>query len=203
MKYLKGILFVLFFASVLFFLYIEFGGRYIISTNGKRIIIWNIRASRKLPNNFTGFYNTVYTESLSRNSWNLALNGLLNPSTVTKKECPCNQMAHRIFPSLEIKNKSYLDYFLVARYIEHHYSQKDCLNFNFNIFDFLENRKGTEQVSMSLFNKHIENLQPIEIAEIIALYEQPLRNNRFRNPERAKSQTDYFYNLYVKNLKKQ
>lgn len=202
MKYLKNALFISFFLFSLFVLYIEFGGRYIISKNDKRVIAWHIRSSQQLPKNFTNFYNTVYSNSLSGNSWNWALSALSNSNTITRKECPCNQVAYRIFPWLEIKNKSSLDYFLVARYIEQHYSQKECLNFNFSNFDFLENRKGIKQISMSLFNKNIDELHAIEMAEILALYEQPLGNNRHRNPERAKKRTQYFYNLYSENLKK-
>jgi hypothetical protein len=202
MKYLKRTLFVIFSLFSLFIIYIEFSGRFILNENDRRLITSYIRNSSKLPENFTDFYNTVYPNSLSGNSWEWLFSGLLNPNTSRRKECPCMQMSYRIFPSLEIKYKSSIDYFLVARYLEHQYSQKECLNFNFNKFDFLENRKGTEKVSMSLFNKNIENLHPIEMAEILALYEQPVRNNRLRNPERAKERTQYFYHLYSENLKK-
>ncbi|WP_410498025.1 transglycosylase domain-containing protein [Chryseobacterium sp. Tr-659] len=103
-------------------------------------------------------------------------------------------------PTLDINNKASLDYFLIIRYIEQNYTQEDCLNFNFSNFDFLYNRKGIEQASQSLFNKPVTELQPIEMAEILALYENPLKNNRYRNPEYTKARATYFYNLYLNNL---
>ncbi|WP_126654026.1 transglycosylase domain-containing protein [Chryseobacterium aureum] len=201
MKYLKKILLFIIFVAFLFVLYVELGGRYILNTTDKRVITWYIRSSNKLPENFNSFYNTVYPKSLSQNSWSFLGNTIINP-TSQKKECPCNQMVNTIFPRLEYQNKVSFDQFLIARYIEHSYSQKDCLNFNFRNFDFLENRKGIENVSKSLFNKEVKDLQPIEIAEILALYENPVKNNRYRNPERTKNRTKHFYNLYSKNLKK-
>ncbi|MGE8512395.1 MAG: transglycosylase domain-containing protein [Chryseobacterium culicis] len=201
MKYLKKILLFIILIVFLFVLYVELGGRYILSKTDKRIITWYIRCSNKLPDNFNNFYNTVYPNSLSQNSWFFLGNAMISTGS-QKKECPCNQMANTIFPRLEYQNKSSFDQFLIARYIEYSYSQKDCLNFNFRNFDFLENRKGIENVSKSLFNKEAKDLQPIEIAEILALYENPVKNNRNRNSERTKNRTEHFYKLYSKNLKK-
>ncbi|CAI8889641.1 transglycosylase domain-containing protein [Chryseobacterium sp. IT-36CA2] len=201
MKYSKKILLFIIFVAFLFVLYVELGGRYILNTTDKRVITWYIRSSNKLPENFNSFYNTVYPKSFSQNSWSFLGNIIIHPNS-QKKECPCNQMTNTIFPRLEYQNKSSFDQFLIARYIEHSYSPKDCLNFNFRNFDFLENRKGIENVSKSLFNKEVKDLQPMEIAEILALYENPVKNNRYRNPERAKDRTEHFYNLYSKNLKK-
>jgi hypothetical protein len=199
MKYFRRIFIVFITALTLFVLYLEFGGGFILNDYDKRIITFSIRASKKLPENFTNFYNSVYQNSLNENSWNLVYSSILN-SNSQRKECPCNQMAYRLFSALEINHRSPIDQFLVARFIEHNYSQKDCLAFNFNHFDFLENRKGLEKISKSLFNKEAKDLQPLEIGEISALYENPVRYNRIKNPEKAKARADYFYNLYLKNL---
>lgn len=194
MKYLKTISFLILTSIFLFILYLEFGGNYVLDNKAKRTILFNMRVSKKLPQNVTMFYNTIYKNSLSKNSWNFFLN-----SDSSQKDCPCYQMTHRILPALEIKNVSAIDYFLVTRYIEHNFSQNECLNFNLNRFDFLENRKGIESASKSLFNKSVENLKPIEVAEVFALYEKPLKNNRNRNPENAKKRTEQLYQLYLKN----
>ncbi|MCE3075878.1 transglycosylase domain-containing protein [Chryseobacterium gwangjuense] len=201
MKYLKRFLLIIISSIVFFLLYLEFGGRFIINDTDKRLITYEIRSSEKIPANFSNFYNTVYPNSLSGNSWNFILTALMN-SDSQRKECPCNQMAYRIFPALEIKNEQLTDQFLLARYIEHHYSQQDCLEFNFSHFDFLENRKGLQKVSKSLFNKETKDLTPIEMAEILALYEAPHRNNRHRNPKKAKARAGHFLNLYEKNVNK-
>lgn len=164
MKILKRILLLLFLILIVFLLYIEIGGTYILNNDAKRTITFNIRSSRKLPKNITSFYNTIYKNSLSKNSWDFFL------TTSSQKDCPCYQMTHRIMPQLNIKNTSALDYILVTRYIEHNFSQNDCLNYNLKSFNFLENRKGIETVSKSLFNKPIENLHLIEVAEIFSIY---------------------------------
>ncbi|WP_426277076.1 transglycosylase domain-containing protein [Chryseobacterium sp. S-02] len=201
MKYLKGFLFIIISSILIFLLYLEFGGRFMINDADKKMITHEIRSSEKIPANFSNFYNTVFPYSLSENSWNFVLAALMNPDSSQRKECPCNQMAYKIFPILEIKNKQLMDQFLVARYIEQHYIQQDCLEFNFSHFDFLENRKGLLKLSKSLFNKEMKDITPLEMGEILALYEAPHRNNRFRNPERAEVRVRHFLNLYKKNVK--
>lgn len=193
MKILKRILLLLFLILIVFLLYIEIGGKYILNNNAKRTITFNIKSTRKLPKNITSFYNTIYKNSLSKNSWDFFL------TTSSQKDCPCYQMTHRIMPQLNIKNTSALDYILVTRYIEHNFSQNECLNFNLSSFDFLENRKGIESISKSFFNKSAENLKPIEVAEVFALYEKPLKNNRNRNPDNAKKRTEQLYKLYLES----
>jgi hypothetical protein len=199
MKYFRRIFIIITTAFILFLIYLEFGGRFILNDYDKRIITFNIRASKKLPQNFTNFYNLVYVNSLSENSWNYMFNVLSN-SQSPRKECPCNQMAYKLFPTLEINNKKEIDQFITARFIENRFSQKECLAFNFSHFNFLENRKGLVKISQSLFNKDVKDLQPMEMAEILALYENPVKYNRIRNPEKAKARAEYFYNLYLKNL---
>lgn len=202
MKYLKRFLLLIISSIVFFLLYLEFGGGFIINDVDKKMITHEIRDSEKIPANFSNFYNTVYPNSLSENSWNFVFSALIDPDHSQRKECPCNQMAYRIFPTLVIKNKVLIDQFLIARYIEHHYSQQDCLEFNFNHFDFLEDRKGLQKLSKSLFNKETKDLIPTEMGEILALYEGPRSNNRNRNPERAKVKARHFLNLYEKNVNK-
>ncbi|MDR3022678.1 transglycosylase domain-containing protein [Chryseobacterium sp.] len=174
---------------------------YILNTDNKREIAWYMRNSKKLPGNFVNFYTTVYPNSTSQNSWNFYIKSITQ-SNLPVNECPCHQTGNRIMPTLNIQNKSTLDYFLLIRYIEQNYSQKDCLNFNFSNFDFLNNNKGIEQVSRSVFNKPSEELQPLEMGEILALYNNPRKSNRYRNPEYTKERATYFYNLYLNNLKK-
>ncbi|SMO90764.1 Transglycosylase [Chryseobacterium rhizoplanae] len=201
MKYLKRFLLFIITLLILLLLYLEFGGIYILNTDNKREIVWYMRSSKKLPGNFVNFYNTVYPNSTLQNSWNFYIKSITH-SNLPANECPCRQTGNRIMPILDIQNKSTLDYFLLIRYIEQNYSQEDCLNFNFSNFDFLNNNKGIEQVSRSVFNKQAEELQPLEMGEILALYNNPRKSNRYRNPEYTKERATYFYNLYLNNLKK-
>lgn len=163
------------------------------------MVTWSVKTSKKLPENFTHFYNTVYPNALSDNTWNLIVNTFSNSR---RKQCPCSQMSYTIGAPGNFKSRPIIKYLSISRYIEHQYSQRECLNFNFSNFDFLENRKGIELVSKSLFNKDIKDLQPIEMAEILALYENPVKNNRNRSPERAKIRAEYLNDLYLKNLNK-
>ncbi|UPQ77626.1 transglycosylase domain-containing protein [Chryseobacterium nepalense] len=73
--------------------------------------------------------------------------------------------------------------------------------FNFSHFDFLENRKGISKLSKSLFKKDIKDLKSIEMSEIVSLYENPVKNNRYRNPERAKTRAEYLNQTYIINSK--
>lgn len=199
-KYARWIFLLFFAVSILFVLYFEFGGIFVLSTSDKRTITYEIRSSRKLPENFTLFYNTVYQNSLSSNSWNYRISALVK-SESSGKDCPCSRMAYRVFPVLEINNKKGIDQFLTARYIERHFSQEECLASNFGCHNFPENQKGVFKVSEFLFHKDLKDLKPLEMAEIIALYENPVRYNRFRNPEKAQTRTVHFYTLYLNNFK--
>ncbi|PIF44855.1 transglycosylase [Chryseobacterium sp. 52] len=201
MKFLKRITVVLVSAFALLILYIEFGGKYVLDIKDRQLITWTMRSTQKLPENFTGFYGTVYPKYLSTNSWDQIINSVFNSNT-SIKNCPCSQTSYFLYPRKTFKSQLIIKYHIISRYIELHYSQKDCLNFNFSTFDFLENRKGISDISQSLFNKNTKDLSPIEMAEILALYENPLKNSRNKNPERAKKRTAYFYNLYSKNLTK-
>jgi hypothetical protein len=200
MKYIRLTLILAFTAIVLLFLYVEFGGRFIIGNTDKRMITYEIRTSEKLPENFTNFYNTLYPNALHENSWHLLLQSVINKNN-QRKECPCNITAFQLTPVLAISNKKNIDQFVVARYLEHNYTQEECLAFNLSHFDFLENRKGISKLSQSLFKKDIKELQSIEIAEIVSLYENPVKNNRYRSPERAKTRAEYLNQVYINNLK--
>jgi hypothetical protein len=199
-KYLKISITLAFTAIVLLLVYFEFGGRFIISNSDKRMINHEMRSSKKLPENFTNFYNTLYQNALHENSWHTLLQLIVDQND-QKKKCPCRITAFQLMPLLLINNKKSIDQFVVARYLEQNYSQEECLAFNFSHFDFLENRKGISKLSESLFKKDIKNLQPIEMAEIISLYENPVKNNRYRNSERAKIRAEYLNQLYIKNKK--
>jgi len=198
MKHIKRILIFFFPALALFILFLEFGGKYFLSNEEKTMIGWSMTMGSRLPADFNNFYNTVYPNSLEKNTWEI----ITNPTAVSRKNCPCSQMAYSIYPHIKFKIISPLKYILVSRYLEHHYTQRQCLNYNFNNFNFLENRIGIDQISKSLFNKSVKDLKPVEMAEILALYEGPLRNNRNRNPERAKVRARHFLNLYEKNVNK-
>lgn len=201
MKYLKISIALAFTALVFLFLYVESGGRFIIGNSDKQMITNEIRSSEKLPENFTNFYNTLYPNALHENSWHTIFQLMTGQNTLIK-ECPCKDTAFQLTPILAINNKKSIDQFVVARYLEHHYSQEECLSFNFSHFDFLENRKGISKLSQSLFRKDIKDLQPIEMAEIVSLYENPVKNNRYRNPERAKTRAEFLNQVYNNNLKK-
>jgi len=167
-KYLKLLILLAFASMVLLILYFEFGGRFIINNSDKRMITNEIRKSKKLPANFIHFYNTLFPNALHENSWHLLLQSVINKNN-QRKECPCNVTAFQLMPILAINNKKSIDQFVVARYLERHYSQEECLSFNFSHFDFLENRKGISKLSKSLFKKNIKDLKSIEIGNCVPL----------------------------------
>uniref|UniRef100_A0AAU6WUJ1 Uncharacterized protein n=1 Tax=Chryseobacterium endophyticum TaxID=1854762 RepID=A0AAU6WUJ1_9FLAO len=141
MKCIKWMLILFFTAFLSFAIYLESGGNFILNHSDKQLITYEMRSCKKLPENFISFYNTVYPNPLFSDSWSYVIGDLLKPQS-SRKECPCSQTAYRLFPLLEIHNKKGIDQFLTARYIEHHFTQQECLSFNFNKFDFLEKEKA-------------------------------------------------------------
>lgn len=178
-----------------FYLYVENGAKIHFSHRERTELIQQIKSAPKLPDNFVEFYNGVYPESLENNFWKKSYHQLTSRYHLDS-ELPSQNVANlSAGPFLRYK-KRYINNILLIRHIEQNTTQTECLNFIFRNFDFLYDRRGIEAVSQDLFKKNVKDLKPLEMAEIISLAENPVRNNRYRNPERAKMRTEVILNRY-------
>lgn len=185
-------------ACLSFYLYLENGAKIHFPKKERIELIQQIKSAPKLPDNFIEFYNGVYPESLENNFWKKTYHQSTS-RYLLNNNLPSQNVANlAVGPFLQY-NKRSINNAVLIRNIEKNTTQTECLNFIFKNFDFLYNRKGIEDVSQDLFNKNVKDLNPIEMAEIVALTENPVRNDRYRNPERAKMRSEVLLNRYQNN----
>ena len=71
------------------------------------------------------------------------------------------------------------EYFL-TREIEKSTSQKQCLNWIAQNFDFLHGAKGIQNASKFYFKKNLENLNENEMEILVKMLDNPVKNNPLR-----------------------
>lgn len=203
MKFFKILKKLFLYSSVIFvvgclsiYIYIENGAKIYFPEKQRIEIIKNIKSAPQQPDNFVQFYNSVYPESLKDNFWKIVYRNFTTLFPVRSILLSRNVANNFVSPFSINKGHNRINNISLIRYIEQNTTQKECLNFEFQKFDFLHNRKGIDAVSQDLFKKSVNDLQPIEMAEILALYENPVKNDRYRNPKRAKKRANVFLERY-------
>lgn len=188
--------------SICFYIFIENGAKYYFSEVDRTEFVQKIKNAPELPENFVEFYNVIYPKNLSNSTWKTVFNNLVFQDFKEKKECLSLSLAIRFCVPFYRSYHSYnvVHPLMMSRYLEKNVTQIECLNYNFNNFNFRYNRLGIESVSQNLFKKPLKNLKPIEMAEIIALMDSPTRYDRFRNPEKAKQRTNYILDKYKNSI---
>ena len=180
MKFFKILKKLFLYSSVIFvvgclsiYIYIENGAKIYFPEKQRIEIIKNIKSAPQQPDNFVQFYNSVYPESLKDNFWKIVYRNFTTLFPVRNILLSRNVANNFVSPFSINKGHNRINNISLIRYIEQNTTQKECLNFEFQKFDFLHNRKGIDAVSQDLFKKSVNDLQPIEMAEILALYENP------------------------------
>ena len=203
-KFLKkiGLYSTIFFValSVCFYIYIEIGAKYYFSEIDRKEIVDEIKNSPQLPENFVQFYNVIYPKNLSNSTWKTVFRNLISQDSKEKVECLSLSLATRFSIVYNYHGLNIVHPLMMSRYLEKNVSQKQCLNFQFEKFNFLYNQKGVKAVSQNLFKKPLKDLEPLEMSEILALMQNPIRYDRFRNPEKAKQRTNYILKKYKNNI---
>ena len=118
-------------------------------------------------------------------------------STITQ------QLAKLLFTGSRSQNKTTavfqkLKEWVVAVSLEKRYTKEEIITLYFNKFDFLYNANGIEMASRVYFNKSTAQLTLPEAAMIVAMLENPVKNNPMRNEDRAKKRRDVDLDQMVK-----
>ena len=118
-------------------------------------------------------------------------------STITQ------QLAKLLFTPEPSSNKvkratQKLKEWIVAVSLEKRYTKEEIIQLYFNKFDFLYNANGVEMASRIYFNKTTSDLTLPEAATLVAMLENPNKNNPKRYPERAKTRRDVVLEQMVK-----
>ena len=105
------------------------------------------------------------------------------------------QLAKLLFTGTAAQNRRQrifqkLKEWCVAVSLEKRYTKEEIITLYFNKFDFLYNANGIEMASKVYFNKKTKELTLSEAATLVAMLENPVKNNPLRNIERAKQRRD-------------
>lgn len=153
-----------------------------ISKDGFNNLVNEIKSAPHLPDSFITEYVIVEdTLNLKQVLWN-------DITDESHKSCPCSMVSNFFIPIMSIKNKARFN--LKTRHIgltlnlEKVVSQKECLNYYLNTFDFIHHPKGANEASKYYFNKPLERLSSKEMRTLILMLKNPFLFNPKRNPER-------------------
>ena len=170
--FIFGIFFILF-ISVYKYYCIRFERN--LNAEGLTDYISEINKSKELPNNFYSAYEMINPKSTENN---------LIHSIFQKSECQSLKVSGRISnivkkQQLNRRENLIFGYFLTKK-IEKNTTQKQCLTWTANQFDFLYNIKGIENASEFYFRKKIRNLDADQLLTLIRMMENPVKNNPLR-----------------------
>ena len=155
--------------------YYEYKYKQNLKSENLNIFLEQIKNSKNLSQNFYNTYEEINPKSIEYD---------LFYSIIKKTECQSQRIARRIYPIVKKSNKNRIEnlsfeYFL-TREIEKNTTQKQCLNWNVENFDFMYNTNGIESASKFYFQKKLQNLSSQEIETLIKMLENPVKNNPLR-----------------------
>ena len=209
MKILKILKKVSLYSTILFiigifslYLFLENGAKFYYPEKDRLELVQRIKSSPPLPDNFVEFYNIIYPNNQNYTTWGFLKKQFSSLNPNRDLECFSLTLTRRF--SIPYKNSnrlmSALKPIMVSLYVEDFVTQKVCFDYLCNNFNFTNNQKGVKAVSQNLFKKPLKDLEPLEMSEILALMQNPIRYDRFRNPEKAKQRTNYILKKYKNNI---
>ncbi|MFD0975366.1 transglycosylase domain-containing protein [Salinimicrobium gaetbulicola] len=182
-KLVKGIVIL---TALVFFFLISFvtlmevtGEKYL---NEKNDIVSFIKNSPPIPDNFVEVFEKVYPRSIDGNYWTYFVERTFSDSN---RKCPC-KMAALFIPNEKIDySRGYYSTMpgMIALELEDYVSQKECLNYVYNNFQFGNDIIGVRSASENFFNKSLEELNQKEIVSILTMLENPVLYSIRRNPK--------------------
>lgn len=146
-----------------------------LNTRELNNFISQINKSKELPKNFYSAYEKVNPKSSENN---------LVLSILQKTECQSLNVSRRIFNKvkrqrLNRRENLTFEYFLTKE-IERNTTQRQCITWTAQEFNFLYRTKGIEQASEFYFKKNVTNLDKDQLNTLIRMMENPVKNNPLR-----------------------
>jgi len=142
--------------------------------------ISEIKSSEKLPENFYTLYEVENHKALSNDLNMQMLKAIFNSNFIQ----PPSSQASFMFIFFSGKNLYRHRYKMaktsLAWKIEKRTSQRECLNWLTENYDFLNNAKGIKEASKLYFKKSIEELSERELASLVIMLENSSLYNPFR-----------------------
>ncbi len=168
-------------------------------TNEKEIheLVSKIREADTLPKKFYELYKIDNPNTLTNNLNTqifkaIFYSGLKNP--------PCTSIAEileLVQRKKESRDRFKLGAISLSWVIESKVTQKECLNWLAQNYDFINQTIGIKQASKKYFGKEIKDLNEKEFASLVVM----MRNSNLYNPLRRKELVDQNANELLKKIK--
>ncbi len=154
-------------------------------------IITEIKNAKQHDERLVLMYNKVYNNILEKSSLENLWNGILGkPYTL----CPCRQAT--LMSRLNKRDINPESTFVITSKIEKELSQRDCLNYIFDKFDYLYGAIGVENAAQIYFQKNLSELTEDELIGLVVMHKNP----SLYNPKRYKKRHDDKVNEFKNRL---
>lgn len=144
-----------------------------ISSSDRELFIANVKSAKPLPDRFYTIYDKIYPNALSKGQFSY----FLDPN-YQESECPCRLASYTSGYTTNIHLVP------LTFWAEDHLSQKECLNFYAENFNFTHKVIGIQKASEAYYSKKLENLNDDEIIELIIIMKNPVFYNKKRQASR-------------------
>lgn len=106
--------------------------------------------------------------------------------------------SHYRYPKRKTKKTNvfliFFNYYISAK-LDNQVSQKECFNYYLNNYTFSNKVIGLNEASRHFFNKEIEKLTQIEIAEILVVMINPALYNKRKRPDRVNEKIEEYLEI--------
>ena len=155
------------------------------------LIISEMKAAKVHDEKLISMYNKIHKNALEKSSWRNLWDWIWGENN----ECPCFDAVRKTY--INKRHKIAENDFAVSIKIEREVSQRDCLNFIFEDFNYLYNNEGVDEASEFYFQKSVNELNDDELIGLIIMQKNPL----LYNPKRFKDKFDKKVNEVKKEIK--
>ncbi len=153
-------------------------------------LIFEIKKAEKLPEIFYEIYEVENPNSLTYDLNRQMFNSLYDSKFIKPPSSFVAVMFREFWNEKSSFHRFKVREISLSWKIESSTTQKECLNWVLEIFDFNNGAKGINQASIKYFEKHISELNKREVASLIIIMKNPALYNPIRRKELVERKVD-------------
>lgn len=145
-------------------------------------LIFEIESSKELPNRFYELYDKEYPKALDYNTNRLLMKNLFSKQQYNSPSMNASRLSSFAFKNNSDNRLTKPREYILSLKLEEYTSQRQCLNWLAEKYDFVNEITGIYNASRFYFQKDIEKLNDEELTGLIVL----MINPSLYNPKRRK-----------------
>lgn len=138
-----------------------------------------VRKAEKLPDEFYDTYNDIKP---MKNGNAYLMSKILNRNN---SECPCMYVAN--LSRMKFTSKSSINEIILGWKLEKQFTQRECLNYVVQEFDYVYGQVGIKNAAKFYFEKEINQLNTKEYQTLIVMLQNPSIYNPKRYPDQLEA----------------